>query len=85
MAASGRWFVTPHAVRRYITRVHPWMTYEQALSAIIKDSMRAHFVRADHGSELWRGPKPHRVRYRIASREAGLPQLITVLPIQFHD
>ena len=81
--AVGRWFVTPHAVRRYRERVPGArkLSYEQALGRIIKDSWRAHFVRIErNGMELWRVGKPWRTRYRVAPAEgAGLPVLMTVL------
>lgn len=81
---KGRWFVTPHAVKRFRERVPgaQSMSYERALAAIISDSERAHFVRVERdGTELWRVGKPHRTRYRIypSEREGVLPQCVTVL------
>lgn len=68
--------MTPHAVQRYRERVAPNMSYEGALGCIINDSVGAHKVKdLDAGAELWRGPKPRRLRY-IVSRDA---QVITVL------
>lgn len=82
-APSGRWFCTPHAVRRYIERCPGArrLTYEQALRRLIVDSEKAHLVKArrNPGEELWRGGKPHRLRFVVARGNAGLPQLVTVL------
>lgn len=57
------------------------MSYEQALGAIIADSERAHRVHVqDSGHEVWRGPRPRRLRYVVEpSRIPGeLPALVTV-------
>ena len=81
--AAGRWFVTPHAVARFRERLPAAraMTYEQALGAIIRDVDAAHFVKAlDTGVQLWRGPKPWRLRYIVTSAGSpgALPVLVTV-------
>jgi len=39
----------------------------------------AHFVRQQRNGELWRGPKPRRLRFIVSRDEPGLPQLVTVL------
>lgn len=85
MAAVGAWFITPHAVRRYIERIEPGLTYEQALGALVRLSTEAQRVRdISPGLALYRGPKPMRVRLRVASGANGMmPQLVTVLPC--HD
>jgi len=79
LAARGAWFITPHAVRRYIDRIAPHLTYEQALAELIHESERAHMVKVVEDVEHWRGAKPRRLRFRVSRRGAGLPQLITVL------
>lgn len=82
-ALSGRWFITPHAVRRYIERCPGArrLTYEQAFGQLISESELAHLVKArrNPGEELWRGGKPHRLRFVVARGNGGLPQLVTVL------
>lgn len=85
MSAAGAWFITPHAVRRYIERIAPGLTYEQALGALVRLSTEAQRVRdIAPGLALYRGPKPLRVRLRVATGEGDeLPQLVTVLPC--HD
>lgn len=87
VGAAGRWFVTPHAVRRYIERIDPSMSYERALGAIIQDGIKAHRIRSLPATEtlatceLWRGPKPRRLRYYIFEMGGpGLPVCATVRP-----
>ena len=80
MSASGRWFIGPHAVRRYIERVAPALSYEDALERMISESEASHYVRKERdGCELWRGPKPGRVRFIVQPQIQGLPVLRTVL------
>lgn len=78
---SGPWEVTDHAVQRYIERVRRGLPYDQALGEIVYQSHHAHFVKAlPSGLELWRGPKPRRLRFRVdPSRDGGKPRLVTVL------
>lgn len=38
---AGDFFVTPHAVEQFRRRIAPWMNYEQALGAIIKELRHA--------------------------------------------
>lgn len=99
MSAAGPWYVTPHAVRRFARYVLGWegrdedplpeALYRRALAEIIRESERAHFVRrypqkeGQAEADLWRGPKPRRLRYVVATTlapGARLPTLITVLP-----
>ena len=76
----GRWFITPHAVRRYIERIDPSATFESALEVLISESERAHRVKAvGPDVALYRGAKPRRLRFRVAESGPGLPQLVTVL------
>ena len=78
--ARGPFFVTPHAVRRYIERVRPGLTYEQALGELVAMARGAHLVKElASGLELWRGPPPRRLRFRVSPGCGGLPQLVTVL------
>ena len=79
--AVGPFFVTPHAVWRYIERVRPGISYRQALHDLIAQGRGAHRVKQlDSGHELWRGPKPRRLRLLVAPASGGgLPQLVTIL------
>jgi hypothetical protein len=81
---EGPFFITPHAIDRYIERVRPGISRGQALRDLIEMSRGAHVVKEiEPGLWLWRGPKPRRLRLRVSSREPGLPQLVTV--IEAHD
>ena len=82
MAASGAWFITPHAVRRYRERFAARFTYEEALSELIRASMEARRVKIlPTGIVLYRGPKPRRLRFFLQEDVAppSLPVLVTVL------
>lgn len=81
--AAGPWFITPHALDRFRERVTGGaeLSYEEALGRIIREAQGAHHVKnLDSGSQLWRGPKPLRLRYLVAGSERGKPALVTVLP-----
>ena len=79
---KGPWFMTPHAVERFRNRAG-WQRasdYESALAALIDESRGAHFVKTlDTGAELWRGPKPRRLRFIVGAGDGALPALVTVL------
>jgi hypothetical protein len=82
VSVAGRWFVTPHAVKRYRERVDRGVTYEVALARLVEMSEVAHrvSVRPD-GVEVWRvGRRFGRVRFCVQPAGEGLPQLLTVLP-----
>ncbi|MEN6535535.1 MAG: hypothetical protein ABFD89_17860 [Bryobacteraceae bacterium] len=78
--AAGKFFVTPHAVKRYIQRVHRSATYEQALGEIINELDGARFVKERNGAELWRTGRPLRLRVVVGRSNPGLPQILTILP-----
>lgn len=91
--ARGRFFITPHAVQRYIERYRPWISRERALEELILITSAARYVepaRSCGGGELWKGPRIGRkARQDIRSRlrfivrdganEGDLPQVVTVL------
>lgn len=80
MSAAGRWFVTSHAVRRYMERVDHAADYDTALAYLVSQSEVAHAVKQiEPGVWLYRGTKPRRLRFRVSTRGPGLPQLVTVL------
>lgn len=80
MSVAGRWFISPHAVRRYQRRVAPGLSYEQALADLVRLSTDAHHVRTlATGLDLWRGPKPQRLRCYVGQGTGALPVLVTVL------
>lgn len=80
MSAAGRWFITPHAIRRYIEKMAPQASFDEALARLIQLSDSAHRVRATRdGCAIYRAPRPSRIRLIVAERGPGLPQLVTVL------
>ena len=42
---AGEFFITPHAVRQFRRRIAPWMSYEEALGAIIRELHEAKELR----------------------------------------
>lgn len=79
LTIPGKWFVTPHAVRRYQSRVGE-TSYEHALAALIRLSYSAHRVRPlRDGCALYRSGRPLRLRFVVSEKTTGgLPQLLTV-------
>ncbi len=66
--ATGKFFITPYAIKRYIERVRPGLTYNQALSELIFLTNAGSFKSPYRGQklpqqypnaklELWRGPR----------------------------
>ena len=89
--ATGRWFVTPHALERWVARFTPRSFREAPLTEemrarvlgwVISESEGARFVkRLASGVELWRGPKPRRIRFLVGpAHDGALPALLTVMP-----
>jgi len=75
----GPWFVTPHAVRRYTRRYARRLDYEAARDQLVDLCARARYVRPSHGGELWRGPRPLRLRLVVGRGEGERRALVTVL------
>ena len=81
MPAQGRFFVTPHAVHRYIERVHRGIEYERAMKEIIEAAATAHYVKDYNGGQYWRcGRSFGRLRLLVNNQCQGLPQIVTILP-----
>lgn len=73
---EGPWIISDHAVQRYILRVRPRLTYQQAHAELVEASRVAHFVRPRGPSgDLWRSNRPLRLRLIVNN---GV--LLTVLP-----
>jgi hypothetical protein len=84
MPAVGRFFITPHAVRRYQERTpSASRDFDVALGELIRLAENAHFVKRVGDFELWRTGKPTRLRLRVMRGNAGLPQVVTV--VRGHD
>lgn len=90
--AVGKFFVTPHAVTRYIERVRPGIERAQALRELIYIGELAHKVGPYRGLrglgvelEFWRGPRfgnlrQSKLRFVVAPGSGSeLPQIVTVL------
>lgn len=82
MPAAGRFFLTPHAVRRYMERLAaPGLTYEQALGALLREIEGAHRVRDGRaGCAIWRTGRPGRLRLIVDETQHPLPAVVTILP-----
>lgn len=81
---KGNWFISPHAVRRFIERAWPGATYEEALEHLINMSEVSRLVRRDHTPDvdMYRTPnhgKRRGIRLLVSRRLPGKPQLVTVL------
>lgn len=64
---GGKWFITPHAVRRYQERIDPTLTYNEALTALIRHSEKARRVKHWRDNlTLYRSGKPQRLRFLVA-------------------
>lgn len=84
--AVGRWFVTPHAVKRYRVRAGlPAQTsYERALGLCIREGVAASFQRRlESGAELWRSPRG--LGFVVGAGEGVKPALVTVLGVGDDD
>lgn len=77
---SERWTISEHATDRYVERIDRGVTRERAREELVEQCLGAHFVKLlPGGLELWRGPKPRRIRLRAERRENGEMVLATVL------
>lgn len=81
MPAAGRYFITPHAVHRYVERVMPGLTYEQALGDMINALERTTSSpkRLRDGMLRVRVRKPRDWFALVSDRGPGLPQVVTVM------
>lgn len=75
------WVITDHAIERYRQRVQR-VPYEEAIGAIQRELLGSHFVKQCEGYELWRSPKPRRLRIRVRRNEGRL-EVMTIIPA--HD
>jgi hypothetical protein len=81
MAAAGRWWVTPTAIHQYC-ELTGRRDDESTLAEMIDVCEKAHHVRSqENGLDLYRGPRPLRLRLLVAParRSDELPQLVQVL------
>ncbi len=74
------WILTAHALERYVERIRPGISYEQAAQELEQHCAGAHLVKElPGGIETWRGPKPRRIRLRV-QRKGHRLELVTVQP-----
>lgn len=83
MTARGPWFITPHAVARYIEWTACDLTYEEGLRVLLRESQLAELRKQlDSGALLYLsrigGPRFRFVVQQPAEPDS-LPQLVTVM------
>lgn len=82
---AGEFFITPHAVRQFQSRIAPWMSYEQALAAIIRELRGAGEFRPTMNGKACYVRTNGEWRFRAVIREgeykkgAVKPAVITIL------
>lgn len=76
----GEWYITPHAIDRFIERVRPWWSREQAFRWLVEASQTAQLRRVDEGGvEHWQSTTAPRCRLRVTRNDHGQRVLMTVL------
>jgi hypothetical protein len=77
---SATWLITAHALRRYVERVRPGISFAQAAKDLERHCSGSHLVKMlPSGIESWRGPAPRRIRLRVR-RNGNRLELVTVQP-----
>lgn len=77
---AGDFFITPHAVRQFQDRIAPWMSYEQALGAIIRGLRNAEELRPTTNGKAYYVRVDSEWQFRAVIREGEfLPAVITIL------
>ena len=77
---AGDYFITPHAVRQFQSRIAPWMTYEQALAAIIRELRGVRELRPTMNGKAYYVRTNGEWKFRAVIREGQIqPAVITIL------
>lgn len=77
---AGELFITPHAVRQFQTRIAPWMTYEQALGAVIRELGGAKEARPTENGKAYYIRTRGKWQFRAVIREGDIqPAVVTIL------
>lgn len=77
---TGELFITPHAVRQFQTRIAPWMTYEQALGAVIRELRGVREARATENGKAYYIRTRGKWQFRAIVREGEIqPAVVTIL------
>lgn len=82
--AIGRFYVSPHALDRYVERVRPRLPRAAALRELVAISSAAEKLRTfEDGDELWRGPNTGpapRLLFLVAPQSEGRLPVIRTVP-----
>jgi len=77
---TGELFITPHAVRQFQSRIAPWMTYEQALGAVIRELRGATDCRPTENGKAYYIRTKGEWEFRAVIREGEIqPAVVTIL------
>jgi len=77
---TGQLFITPHAVRQFQTRIAPWMTYEQALGAVIRELRGVNELRPTENGKAYYARTKGEWEFRAVIRDGEIqPAVITIL------
>ena len=77
---SGELFITPHAVRQFQSRIAPWMTYEQALGAVIRELRGGKELRPTGNGKAYYIRTKGEWEFRAVIREGEIqPAVVTIL------
>ncbi|MCL6589071.1 MAG: hypothetical protein K6U80_03875 [Firmicutes bacterium] len=77
---SGNLFITPHAVRQFQSRIAPWMTYEEALGAVIRELRGVKEFRPTENGKAYYARTNGVWQFRAVVREGKVqPAVVTIL------
>ena len=77
---TGDFFITPHAVRQFQNRIAPWMSYEQALGAIIRELRDVKEFRSTLNGKAYYVRTSGKWHFRAVIQKGDiLPAVITIL------
>jgi hypothetical protein len=77
---TGNLFITPHAVRQFQSRIAPWMTYEQALGAVIRELVWVKEARPTENGKAYYIRTKGEWQFRAVVREGDIqPAVVTIL------
>ena len=77
---TGNLFITPHAVRQFQSRIAPWMTYEQALGAVIRELGGVKEARPTENGKAYYIRTRGQWEFRAVIREGEIqPAVVTIL------
>ncbi len=84
--AIGRFYVSAHAITRYIERVRPGIARSVALAELIRIGNGAEKLKTlEDGTELWRGPKKSpapRLLFLVGPKSEGTLPVMRTVPVR---